>query len=120
MNAASTSAALSSCSMPCAANKNETCGAGNLLNVYQINGTLPSTLPSTTSSVSTTTTSGVAPTATSTQGLVYAGCYTDAAATRTLEFFGGAYPNIAPGTCVAMCASAGYAYAGMEYGDEVS
>jgi hypothetical protein len=88
--------------------------------------TTPISLPTTTvsstvSASSTTTTTTASRTPPAVSGLAYQGCYLDSADTRTLGFFVGANGNtMTPTLCSSLCTSSGYAYAGIEYGDEVS
>jgi hypothetical protein len=129
----------SDCSMACAGDSAVMCGASYRLSIWTAAAGGSSTITSAASSASSSTATSVSGTSitvsgsasvtksssapiatgTSTQGLAYAGCYQDPASPRTFAFFSGAYPNMAPNSCAAMCTAAGYAYAGMEYADEV-
>ncbi|KAJ2957735.1 hypothetical protein NQZ79_g6583 [Umbelopsis isabellina] len=77
------------------------------------------TSTTTTSTKTTTTTTSASSSPTSSGGWTSLGCYVDALTPRTLPY--GA-PTISTGMtvegCESECASAGYTYAGVEYGNE--
>lgn len=93
--------------MPCNGNASEFCGAGNRLDLYAFGDTIPSTKPA-----------SLAPPPPG--GYKALGCYNDSAGTRTLS--NTQYLNTPNGmtieVCTAACATAGYIFAGVEYGDE--
>ncbi|KAK0560767.1 hypothetical protein OC861_006141 [Tilletia horrida] len=97
--------ASSACSMPCAGNSTELCGAGNQLSLYKNNApvTIPPP-PSQPSAISGTWS--------------FQGCYNDSVASRTLQ---GLNQNSASSTSLESCASicAGFQYFGTEYGQEI-
>jgi hypothetical protein len=96
----------SSCSMPCAGNANEFCGAGDILSLYNT-GNL---------------TAYAAPTAQKTNlpgSWVYQGCYSDNVNDNRALFWQSILTNNNTATtCLSLCAQYGYMSAGMEYGDE--
>ena len=93
-----------SCSMACAANSSEACGGPDLLTVYYANKAAPA---------GPVTNPGPA-------GWTSYGCWTDGG-TRTLsnsvQVSGGA-AAMTVALCTAACKSAGYIFAGVEYGQE--
>ncbi|KAF8860151.1 hypothetical protein BDZ45DRAFT_688777 [Acephala macrosclerotiorum] len=122
--AGSIAAAAADCSFPCAGDANETCGAGNRLSVYVLNGTVTSTTSSIastsatgtgTSSASASVTSSSAATGFPT-GWSYYGCYVDGLTGRILQNQLADNEENTLQVCVAACAAAGYTIAGAEYG----
>lgn len=94
------------CSMPCAGNANQMCGAGDILSIYNI-GNL----------------TVYQPPASQTTGLPgsweYQGCYTDNINdVRALIWQSILTTNNTATSCLNLCAEYGYMAAGMEYGDE--
>lgn len=106
----------SDCSMPCAANSTEYCGAGNRLSVYIRNGTVPSG----TSTSASSTPSPTGPVIKKSVGsYTYYGCQTEATNSRALTE--GSYTSNTAMTlesCAQFCS--GYTYFGTEYAQEVS
>ncbi|KAI9649851.1 hypothetical protein NHQ30_002433 [Ciborinia camelliae] len=102
------------CTMACAGNSTEFCGAAGRLNVYNYTAT---TLPPT---PTPTTTSVVVPLATITdlpQGWTYKGCWVDRALGRG-SILANNLPNdvnMTVESCIQKCITAGYSIAGMEY-----
>lgn len=105
----------SECSMPCQANPQQFCGAGNRLSVYQYNGTPTSGEPTPSSSPSATPSAAPTPVG----DFKYAGCYVDGINGRVLPI-GGDIPGstVSVESCSAACESKGYEVAGMEYSAE--
>ncbi|TFK29164.1 hypothetical protein FA15DRAFT_632705 [Coprinopsis marcescibilis] len=112
------------CSMNCAGNANEKCGAGGRVNVF-------SRVPSSSSSAGsitvsstaapTSTSTGPTPSSTTVSGVVwtYSGCYPDNSSSRTLAdgvFLSDTANSVSK--CLAVCTSRGYAFGGVEYGKE--
>ncbi|KAF9492944.1 WSC-domain-containing protein [Pleurotus eryngii] len=93
--------ALSECSYPCSGDASQACGAGNRINIYA-HGESPA--PAVPQSVS--------------MHWEYVGCYTDNVSSRTLSHIfqipGGATIEF----CLATRSMHGFAYAGLEFGDE--
>jgi len=119
------------CSMTCADNGTEYCGAGGYLNLYQRNGTYiapssssttPGAAPSTTGTVSSTTVPGSAPTATGPAikqiigNWVFQGCWTEATNSRALASTTYANDGMTLESCAAFCK--GSLMFGVEYGRE--
>jgi hypothetical protein len=107
------------CSMLCDGNKFEYCGAGNRLDIYQLNGTAviststSSTAAATSGTVSTTSATSAATALPS--GWKYDGCYTEGTSGRALSH---GQPDSQTNTvegCVNTCAGLGYTIAGMEF-----
>lgn len=121
-NTGSVPAAATDCSFPCAGNANETCGAGNRLSVYVLNGTITSTTSSAPPNTgSTTATASVSvstnPAATGfPTGWSYYGCYVDGTNGRILQNQLADNQANTLQVCVSACAAAGYTIAGAEYG----
>ena len=112
----SSDVSVNGCSMLCGGNSSEYCGGSNRLDMYQLNGTLP-TPTSTSSMPGTTSTSG--PTVVPSAGAYgYIGCYTDNVSDRALT--GLTNPVSGSTLTVESCANAcaGYTYFGVEYSDE--
>ena len=130
----------SDCSFICPGSQYEYCGAGNRLDMYQYNPTIPTVSSAAVSVSSTSTQSGsisvgsISTVSTSTSsssssspsplgtgfpaGWSYQGCYVDGLNGRILNH---QQPDNAQNTlqvCVQACATAGYTIAGIEYGVE--
>jgi hypothetical protein len=75
--------------MACNGNANETCGGPNGLSVFQLTGWYS------------------------------AGCWNDTVGSRTLRYEQYGLNGNSIEICTAACAKAGYAYAGMEYGESL-
>ncbi|KAJ3128526.1 hypothetical protein HK098_004156 [Nowakowskiella sp. JEL0407] len=94
------------CNMPCSGNSSQTCGAGNRLSMWSLNGAeVKQAVPP---SIQTTN----LPT-----GWSYKGCLMDGAP-RSLQ--GAVYMgnDVQPSTCIAYCVSRGFKLAGLEYSNE--
>ncbi|GFZ50872.1 Endo-1,3-alpha-glucanase agn1 [Saitozyma sp. JCM 24511] len=96
----------SSCNYACQGSSSQTCGGFYAAGVYQLKAT------STTSSSSSSS-----PTATASSSASSLGCYTDSGNPRLLtgpekDYSG----SLTPAICQSYCGSAGYTYAGVEYG----
>ncbi|OCL01795.1 WSC-domain-containing protein [Glonium stellatum] len=109
------------CSMKCSGNSSEYCGGAGAMNLYSFGGSMPvSATPVTSTPASSATLCGGSNRLNayaSGPGWVQLGCYTDQPYQRTLA------NNIQTGTltveiCLADCQAAGYALAGVEYGQE--
>ncbi|KAK4168541.1 putative copper radical oxidase [Cladorrhinum sp. PSN259] len=115
-NTGSVTAPASECSMTCAGNQYEYCGAGNRLSVYVRNGT---SIPS-----GTTTTAGPSSTATSPAvtgipaGWSYQGCWIDGKSGRILPYQVPDSPTNSQTQCANTCASLGYSISGTEYSQQ--
>lgn len=107
--AGSVPALTSDCSMVCAADSSEFCGAGGRLTVYAQNGT------STTPPPSSTTTAAPAPTGFP-AGWTSQGCWVDGANGRILTHQQADSQANSLQVCAAACAGLGYSIAGAEYG----
>lgn len=103
----------SDCSVVCAADSSEFCGAGNRLTVYARNGT--SSPPP--SSSSSTSSAAPAPTGFPT-GWTSQGCWVDGANGRILTHQQADSNTNTLQTCVQTCAGLGYTIAGAEYGTQ--
>jgi hypothetical protein len=103
------------CDMTCDGDKTQICGGPNRLTLYSYGAvSLPSGVPTTTTPVASTTTSGAGATGLP-AGWKYAACYLDNAFGRIL---GNEQPDNAALTvqsCVATCAGLGYTIAGLEF-----
>lgn len=86
----------------------ETCGNSYRIQIYQL---------AITSTPSTTTTAATS-TATSSYTYTYLGCYDDATTNRVLSDGPDTSSSLTTESCMASCASRGYAYGGTEYGEE--
>ncbi|OCK79181.1 WSC-domain-containing protein [Lepidopterella palustris CBS 459.81] len=108
------------CSMTCKGSNSEYCGAGGKMQIYQANGTAPSStstslVASTVASSSTVSTS--AATTGSLTGYISLGCYNETHDRRALNGAGRAgTPTNTLESCAAFCS--GFAYFGVEYGAE--
>jgi hypothetical protein len=112
------------CNFICPGNQYEYCGAGNRLEMYQLNGTLY-TSSSSSSAIATATTTGKSSTssiAVSTPtttgipaGWTYQGCYIDGVNGRILNDQLPDNQALTVQSCIGACAAAGYTIAGMEY-----
>ncbi|KAF2475461.1 heme peroxidase [Lindgomyces ingoldianus] len=103
LNAGSVNQSATDCSMTCAGNSTEYCGAGNRLNIYK---KIPVTssltpMPSTTPHLS---------------GYTYLGCLSDSVTSRTLSIKSYSTSNNTYATCADFCS--GYVYFGVEYSTE--
>ena len=87
----------SACSMPCAGDDSQTCGAGDLLNLYL-------------------NTAYVEPSVAIVLGATPLGCAIDNAGNRVLPALQDARDNMTPALCASICGD--YAYFGVEYGRE--
>lgn len=85
------------CTMPCAGDSSQVCGAGDHLSIY---------LDSTYSAASVATV----------QGATYSGCVIDNAGDRVFKSHQASSDNMTPQTCSTICG--GYAYFGIEFGRE--
>ncbi|KAH8807678.1 hypothetical protein F5884DRAFT_673669, partial [Xylogone sp. PMI_703] len=118
INAGSVVAPLTDCSNICPGNQYEYCGSGNRLDLYKLNGVLPTT--TTTTKKPTTTTTGPPVTSTpATSGLptgwAYQGCYVDGLNGRDLNHQQPDSQTLTVESCVKTCVAAGYTIAGMEF-----
>ena len=122
LGAGSVLAPATDCSLPCPGNGNELCGAGNRLQLYRLNGSLPtSTLgsggsPTATSSAVSTPTGPV--TVQKISGWSYLGCYTEGTNARALSGLQNPVPGSTNTIEVCGAACAGFTYFGVEYGSE--
>jgi hypothetical protein len=116
LQAGSVLVATSQCDMLCDGNADEYCGAGDRLDVYQLDGTLP-----TTTGTGASSTSGTPPTTTSPvptglpSGWVNDGCWVDNLDGRILDDQLPDDDDLTIESCVNSCAALGYTVAGMEY-----
>ncbi|KAF8341317.1 uncharacterized protein EI90DRAFT_1719489 [Cantharellus anzutake] len=83
----------SDCSMPCAGDSTQTCGAGYRIAIYTYTQPLP-------------------------PGWSSLGCYTDDTNNRALKGYSTSVSYNTPGWCINTCASQGYTYGGVEFGQE--
>lgn len=90
------------CTMPCAGNSLESCGAGNRLTTFNYTLGLASLTPAVT-----------LPT-----GWASLGCMTDVTSTRSLAQYSFASSSMTRELCMSTCLSKGYTLAGAEYADE--
>nr|OQO23943.1 hypothetical protein B0A51_11072 [Rachicladosporium sp. CCFEE 5018] len=107
-NYVATSAAnttLTQCNMPCNGNASEFCGAGNRMNIYGKGSAKPVVKPQ----------SAIPPPP---GGWSALGCYNDSQASRTLTKTQYLQVPMTIEACTASCFTAGFAYAGVEYGGE--
>ncbi|KAL2134895.1 hypothetical protein VTI74DRAFT_10530 [Chaetomium olivicolor] len=111
-NTGSVSAPDADCSMTCAGNPNNYCGAGNRLSVYARNGTPQ---PSSTGPTAAATSSAVpAPTGLP-DGWTYQGCWTEGKSGRLLPQQVPDPAGNTPALCASLCAQQGYTISGTEY-----
>lgn len=110
-------ASATDCSMTCDGNHFEYCGGGNRLDLYAINGSIP-TLPSSTSTTAsaTTSSSGVPVPTGIPSGWVTAGCWIDEMYGRIVQYQQPDNPSMTVESCVNTCASGNYTVAGVEFG----
>lgn len=99
-----TSLADGKCSMPCAGDSGEMCGAGNIISVYS-NGSMTNYIPA------TTQTTGLP------GSWQYKGCLSDAEGARSLPFQA-TYSNNSNSYCLSLCSQFGYNAGGTEYGEQ--
>ncbi|KAH8887407.1 heme peroxidase [Thozetella sp. PMI_491] len=97
----STNASLADCSMPCTGNPFEYCGAGNRLELYSTDITVPA---------------GPSQPATVSGGWKFVSCYTEGTGSRALTGASYADDAMTLESCAAYCT--GYKYFGTEYGRE--
>lgn len=102
------SAPSAECSMPCAGDDKELCGAGMRLNVYKFD-----TPASTTTQASTTPTATPPPPV---DGYEYQGCHTDDVQERALSGQTFSDPAMTLAKCATFCKDNGYGFFGVEYG----
>ncbi|ETN45874.1 uncharacterized protein HMPREF1541_00055 [Cyphellophora europaea CBS 101466] len=105
INRASSSLEPSKCNMPCSGNKKQMCGGSNAISLF--NNTMYSPrIPGNVQAVGT--------------GMAYAykGCYTDQGNPRTLGSYSTNSNSNSVDSCVSLCYSKGYSWAGVEYGSE--
>ncbi|KAK0660111.1 WSC domain-containing protein [Cercophora samala] len=108
----------SDCSMPCAGDDNELCGAGMRLNVYSFDKEPTTVTTTTTSDPTSSPTSEPATPVTTIDGFEYQGCYTDNVPQRVL---GGKVVVDGAMTlekCASSCKEGGYALFGVQYNSE--
>ncbi|TDL23452.1 hypothetical protein BD410DRAFT_838937 [Rickenella mellea] len=124
--------ATDNCNMPCAGDATTICGGPNRLNLYKLNGTIPTPTPTPTptqsqsqsqtqSQSATATQSGTStgPTTVPSAGLWQSlGCYNDTQAARTLTVGQGVNGQVTVESCTTACANNGYPLAGVEYAAE--
>ncbi|PHH91458.1 hypothetical protein CDD83_359 [Cordyceps sp. RAO-2017] len=109
------------CSMPCRGNSSEFCGGSGRLNVYSLNGQLPSSTSMTYSrprdvDPSSTTTGAISPVATGLpDGWASYGCWVDGVNGRILKYQAPDDPKLTLQSCAKTCAGLGYSIAGAEY-----
>ncbi|CAG8959276.1 hypothetical protein HYFRA_00013045 [Hymenoscyphus fraxineus] len=117
----STKAPETDCSFTCAGDALEYCGAGNRLNVYIKNGTVP---PPSTTAPAGPGTIPTPPTTPPTQatglptGWQYDGCYTEGTTGRALTTLVFESGTNSVESCVNTCIAQGYTVAGMEYSSQ--
>ncbi|KAI9826107.1 MAG: hypothetical protein M1832_000556 [Thelocarpon impressellum] len=105
------------CSFTCPGNLNQFCGAGNRLELYQIDGTAPTPTPTATTTATTATGTGSATGLPA--GWAYAGCYSEGSTGRAITAYQA--PDNAALTiesCVQTCVGLGYPVAGMEFSSQ--
>ncbi|KAF4637471.1 hypothetical protein G7Y89_g616 [Cudoniella acicularis] len=113
-SAGSLAAPITDCSMLCANDTTEYCGAGGRLSVYALNGTVsPTSAPSS----AAPTTSSAAPTGFP-SGWSSQGCWVDGVNGRILNYQQPDSKTNSLESCVQTCAGLGYTIAGAEYGAE--
>lgn len=125
------------CNMACAGSSTENCGAGNRLSLYQLQGSAPGTVSTSSTSISTssspttssTTSTRPSPTVTpfapkfvnvsSTIAYQLRGCYNDTTAARAMN---GSYTQFTSKNtnevCVAYCSQQNFEYSASEYSYE--
>ncbi|KAF2186183.1 heme peroxidase [Zopfia rhizophila CBS 207.26] len=109
----------SQCSIACAGNSTEYCGAANFLNLYQmVSGSSSSSTPTPTLTSSTLASPTPMPTlpAPFLAGYAYQGCFTDTVGLRTLGAKAYGTESNSYVSCATFCD--GYAFFGVEYGRE--
>ena len=106
---AATTAPQSDCNTPCAGDATEFCGAGNRLSVYSNSTSNLTVYP-----VPSVQKAGLP------ENWEYVGCYHDDAdgGVRALKYQLILKDNNTANNCVSQCSAFGYAYGGMEYGEE--
>ncbi|KAK3329358.1 glyoxal oxidase-like protein [Apodospora peruviana] len=107
----------SECSMTCAANPFQYCGAGNRLSVYIKDGTAPPPTSSTSSGASSSSVSSTAgPSLTGLPtGWTSQGCWRDGLTGRILPYQAPDSQTLTPSSCANLCKNAGYKISGTEY-----
>ncbi len=98
--------------MLCNGNADEYCGGSNRLDMYSINGTIPTSATTTASSTS----SGIAGPTGLPSGWVSAGCWVDEVYGRILQYQQPDNPSLTVEGCVNTCAADNYTVAGVEFG----
>jgi hypothetical protein len=108
------------CSMLCAGNSSQFCGAGSRLSLYAKNGTTITTLSSSSISSTTVSTASGSATPAPTSAFTSLGCYSDNDVTQR-SLIGGATADTAMTIefCGAYCTGLGFTMWGVEYGSEV-
>ncbi|PTB46771.1 uncharacterized protein TrAFT101_003787 [Trichoderma asperellum] len=104
----------SDCSMTCAGNDCDFCGAGNRLSVYSLNAPGSGSSSGSSPPSGTTTSATQQPTGLP-QGWQSYGCYVDGVNGRILNEQNPDDPNLTLESCAASCASQNYTIAGAEY-----
>lgn len=112
----STIAATTDCSMLCNGNQFEYCGGGNRLDLYAINGTIPSSTTASSTASATTSSSGVPLPTGLPSGWVSSGCWVDEVHGRIVQYQQPDNPAMTIESCVSTCASENYTVAGVEFG----
>ncbi|TVY83567.1 WSC domain-containing protein [Lachnellula suecica] len=115
-SAGSTPALTSDCSMACAADSSEFCGASNRLTVYARNGTSNSPSSTGTATTAASATATVAAPTGFPAGWTSQGCWVDGANGRILTHQQADNNNNTLQICAQACYSQGYSIAGTEYG----
>lgn len=87
------------CTMPCAGDSSQFCGAGDHFNMYL-------------------NTAYVEPSIANINGYTYKGCLTESDSGRALPSKQHSQDDMTPAICGSLCSADGYVYAGLEYGRE--
>ncbi|KIM19520.1 glyoxal oxidase, partial [Serendipita vermifera MAFF 305830] len=107
------------CSMLCQGDKLAYCGGPDRLNMYKYNGVVPPPTTAVNGGGNAASANGVTPLTTGLpNGWAYKGCWVDGAYGRILPAAGNPVGLNTPLSCIASCASLGYAISGVEYGAE--
>lgn len=104
INPSSQNISASSCKMSCKNNTQQMCGGSNAISLFSNTAYLPRIPLSSQTNTSAT--------------YIYQGCYTDQGNPRTLSGYSVSQSSNSVDSCVQLCSSKGYSWAGVEYGRE--
>ncbi|KAH9479037.1 WSC domain-containing protein [Psilocybe cubensis] len=109
----------SNCATPCTGNANEICGGSNAITIFQHTAASNPPTPTTTTTTTTTTPTPVASIKQSVGTFQYKGCFQDRPANQPRALGTQlTISGVTAETCTAACKAAGFALAGLEFGQE--